>query len=285
MNKIYFLCMLGILTMLASCSQDEGLYSTNTVTVTATLPEEIQSRSVDTDKELTKINRCILVVYRAGTTDAPVFSVEGKRVDNSFTFDLLMDDLTSQYDFYCWADDGGVTYDITDLTHITFKGDTPASSGHRGEVKDESVADHTVNISLSHVAAKIRLETTSGVSGAPISATVTMHTSYNALTGKVNEETKEVTITAKGLTGLGASEITPQKILSFYALVDADAPNQTVHLVYGEREEYIPNVPIKADYCTTLRGSLAELGFTPYTVSAAIDQHWNDWTGTYPPKG
>lgn len=284
MNKIYFLCMLGILTMLASCSQDEGLYSTNTVTVTATLPEEIQSRSVDTDEELTNIERCILVVYRAGTTDAPVFSVEGTRKDNSFTFNLLMDDLTSLYDFYCWADDGGVTYDITDLTHITFKGDAPASSGHRGEAKDENVADHAVNISLSHVAAKIRLETTSGLSSsALISATVTMHTSYNALTGKVNKETKEVTITATGLTGLGASEVTPQKVLSFCALVDADAPNQTVHLVYGEREEYIPNVPIKADYCTTLRGSLAELGFMPYTVSVAIDQHWNDWTDTLQP--
>lgn len=285
MNKIYFSCMLGILAMLASCSQDEGLHSTNTVTVTATLPKEIQSRSAATDPELTGIKRCKLMVYRAGTTDAPVFSVEGTRVDNSFTFTLLMDNLTSPYDFYCWADDGGVTFDITDMTQITFNGDTPAASGHRGEAKGESVADHTVTIHLSHVTAKVRLETTVGLSGAPIGVTTTMHTSYNALTGKVGAETKQVTITEEGLTGLGASEVTPQKVLSFYALVDADEPNQTVHISYGEQTEDIPNVPIKADYYTTLRGNLAELGFMSYTVSASIDKDWDDQTTTYPPIG
>mgnify|MGYP000772999718 CR=1 FL=1 len=285
MNKIYFSCMLGILAMLASCSQDEGLYSTNTVTVTATLPKKIQSRSAATDTELAKIKRCKLMVYRAGTTDAPVFSVEGTRVDNSFTFTLLMDDLTSPYDFYCWADDGGVTYDITDMTQITFKGDSPAAPGHRGEAKGESVADHTMTIHLSHVTAKVRLETTAGLSGAPIGVTTTMHTSYNALTGKVGAETKQVTVTQAGLTGLGASEMTPQKVVSFYALVDADEPNQTVHISYGEQTEDIPNVPIKADYYTTLRGNLAELGFMPYTVSASIDKDWNDQTTTYPPIG
>lgn len=285
MNKIYFSCMLGILAMLASCSQDEGLQNpaagTNIVTVTATLPEEIQSRSASTSDELQAITTCKLLVYHAGTTDKPVLSEEGTRTGNSFTFILKLDDLTTPYDFYCWADDGA-SYDATNLAQITFTGETPARPAHRGEAKNESVADQTVTIPLSHVIAKVRLQTTSDLSGAPVKATVNTHTSYNAITGKVSTDVRQVTITKPDVTTTGATAETPQDVLSFYTLVDADAPNQTVRLAYGEQTEDIPNVPIKADYCTTLRGDLTTLGFLSYTVSASIDKDWNDQTMTYP---
>lgn len=285
MNKIYFSCMLGILAMLASCSQDEGLQNpaagTNIVTVTATLPEEIQSRSASTSDELQAITTCKLLVYHAGTTDKPVLSEKGTRTGNSFTFILKLDDLTAPYDFYCWADDG-TSYNVADLTQITFTGETPARPAHRGEAKNESVADQTVTIPLSHAVAKVRLQTTADLSGAPVKATANTHTSYNAITGKVSTDVRQVTITKPDVTTTGATAETPQDVLSFYTLVDADAPNQTVQLAYGEQTEDIPNVPIKADYCTTLRGDLTTLGFLSYTVSVSIDQHWNDQTMTYP---
>lgn len=275
--------LLGITAMLASCSQDEMLQSPtsgkNLVTVTATLPNGIQTRSDATQDEKSAIKRCVLAVYKTDGTF--VKKMEDTTPENGFTFQFDADDTESQYNYYCWADDGE-SYTIDDnLTNITVSSELPTIA-QRGEALEKALSDGDVTVPMSHAVAKISLKSTADFSNASVKVEANTHKAYDATTGKVKDGRTLVEKSVTDASVSGATSDTPQEVFVFYVLADADEANQTVTVGYNGAEEDVANVPIKADWCTTLQGNLTQVGLVSYTVRATIDSNWKDANAYYP---
>lgn len=281
--KSITLGLLGITTMLASCSQDEMLQSPtsgkNLVTVTATLPDGIQTRSNATSEEKNAIKRCVLAVYKTDGTF--VKKMEDTTPDDGFTFRFEAEDTESQYNYYCWADDGA-SYTIDDnLTNITVQGDLPAIA-QRGEALEKALSDGDVTVQMNHAVAKISLKSTADFSNASAKVKAYTYKAYNATTGKVKDNHTPIEKSVTDASVSSATSNTPQEVFVFYVLVDADEANQTVTVGYNGAEEEIANVPIKADWFTTLQGDITQIGLVSYTVKATIDSDWEDANAYYP---
>lgn len=281
--KSITLGLLGITTMLASCSQDEMLQSPtsgkNLVTVTATLPNGIQTRSDATQDEKSAIKRCVLAVYKTDGTF--VKKMEDTTPADGFTFQFDADDTESKYNYYCWADDGE-SYTIDEnLTNITVSSELPAIA-QRGEALEKALSDGDVTVPMSHAVAKISLKGTADFSNASVKVEAYTHKAYNATTGKVKDSRTAVEKSVTDASVTGATSDAPQEVFIFYVLVDADEANQTVTVGYNGAEEDVANVPIKADWCTTLQGNLTQVGLVSYTVKATIDSNWEDANAYYP---
>ncbi len=282
--KSITLGLLGITAMLASCSQDEVLQNPtagkNLVKVTAQLPDGIKTRSAATEGEQSAIKRCILAVYKTDGTF--VEKMEDTTPDDGFTFQFEVDNAESQYNYYCWADDGTSYTTDDNLTNIKVNTSLPAIA-QRGEALDKSLsADGDVTVTMTHAVAKISLKSTANFSGAEVKVKANTHKAYNAQTGKVTDGTTAVEKSQTDVSVSGATSSAPQEVFSFYVLVNADEANQTVTVSHNGAEEEVANVPIKADWCTTLKGDVAQVGLVDYTVTATIDKDWEDANAYYP---
>lgn len=280
MRKTISLWMLGIVAMLASCSQDETLQDATShksmTTITATISDGMKTRATPaSDDELAAIQRCKLVVYNAGvTTGEPVKSAEGTREGNNFTFSLDLDE--GNYDFYCWADDG-TSYNLDNgLESITVATtDNKPGIAHEGKVLSQKSGE-SVTIPLQHAVAKVVLQTTANITAdKSASVTVQTHTGYSVFDGKVAASTSSITET-KAIATTDATTDNPVDVLSFYVLVDKDEePQASVTVAYGDDDIEVANVPIKADCRTVLKGDLTALAFPETTVTATLDQIWD----------
>ena len=268
--------VLGITAMLASCSQDEILQSPtagkNLVTVTAALPEGIQTRSEATSNEKNAITRCKLAIYKVeGDAETHINTLEDTTPEDGFTFSFEVDDAESQYNYYCWADDG-TSYTIAndDLSSISVSSEFPAIA-QRGEALGKKLSDGNVTVPMNHAVAKISLK-----------VTALTHKAYNAVTGKVTDGRVAIEKSVVNASVAGATDTDPQEVFFFYALVDTDEANQTVSVEYNSAKEDIANVPVKADWCTTLKGDITQVGLVDYTVTATIDSDWENANAYYP---
>lgn len=280
MRKTISLWMLGIVAMLASCSQDETLQDATShksmTTITATVSDGMKTRATPaSDEELAAIQRCKLVVYNAGVaTGDPVKSAEGTRDGDNFTFNL--DLAEGNYDFYCWADDG-TSYNLENgLGNITVAEGKNPSIAHEGKVLAQKSGE-SVTIQLQHAVAKVVLQTTADITAdKSASVTVLTHTGYSVFDEKVAASTSSITET-KAVATTEATEANPVDVLSFYVLVDQDEePQASVTVAYGDDEIKVANVPIKADCRIVLKGDLTSLAFPETTVTARLDTDWNE---------
>lgn len=130
MRKLFLLAA-GLSMTLTACQKDEGLVSDGATsqTITVTIPQGVQTRATAADfGNGTQVDRCLLQIYRSGTTPAKYGEQQSATVQKgtdgklTATFNLRL--VASQtYDFVFWADcsaDGG-RYDTDDLTAITLK--------------------------------------------------------------------------------------------------------------------------------------------------------------------
>ena len=117
---------------LTACQKDEGLVSDGATsqTITVTIPQGMQTRATAADfGNGAKVDRCLLQIYRSGTTPAKYGEQQSATVQKgtdgklTATFNLRL--VASQtYDFVFWADcSTGDHYNTDDLTNITVKGD------------------------------------------------------------------------------------------------------------------------------------------------------------------
>ena len=130
MKKILLLA--GMLAAFTACQKDEGLVSDGATsqTITVTIPQGMQTRATAADfGNGAKVDRCLLQIYRSGTTPAKYGEQQSATVQKgtdgklTATFNLRL--VASQtYDFVFWADcSTGDHYNTDDLTNITVKGD------------------------------------------------------------------------------------------------------------------------------------------------------------------
>lgn len=135
---------------------------------------------------------------------------------------------------------------------------------------------------MNHAVAKISLKSTADFTDASVKVTALTHKAYNAVTGKVTDGRVAIEKSAVNASVAGATDTDPQEVFFFYALVDTDEANQTVSVEYNSAKEDIANVPVKADWCTTLKGDITQVGLVDYTVTATIDSDWENANAYYP---
>lgn len=244
--------MLGIAAMLASCSQNEELFTdkgNNTVqqmTFTLATDEKPQTRAA------TDGLRYVVAVYdETGKTEV---KQETTFENNCFT--ILLHPGT--YKCLFWADHGSKNYDATDLTSVkdlkSTKADANAEAFYASQSVTVSNGNH-VNVTLNRAVAKVILRETDELETGSVTVTYSRPTSFNVADGKTTgteSDTKTLSI-KKEIQGTTDS---PVEIGSFYVLASADEANLDNFITQHNEEEKktISNVPVQANYQTYITG-------------------------------
>lgn len=243
--------MLGIAAMLASCSQNEELFTdkgNNTVQqVTFTLATDEKPQTRATVDGL----RYVVAVYdEAGTTEV---KQETTFENNSFT--ILLPPGT--YKCLFWADYGSTNYDATDLTSVKELKSTEADANAEAFYANQSVKvsnGNQVNVTLNRAVAKVILRETDVLEPGSMTVTYSHPLSFNVADGTTTgteSDTKTLSI-ANEIQGTTDS---PVEIGSFYVLASADEANLDNFITkYNEEEKTISNVPVQANYQTYITG-------------------------------
>ena len=243
--------MLGIAAMLASCSQNEELFSdkgNNTVqqvTFTLATDEKPQTRAT------TDGMRYVVAVYdEAGTTEV---KQETTFENNSFT--ILLPPGT--YKCLFWADYGSTNYDATDLTSVKELKSTEADANAEAFYANQSIKvsnGNQVNVTLNRAVAKVILRETDVLEPGSMTVTYSRPLSFNVADGTTTgteSDTKTLSI-ANEIQGTTDS---PVEIGSFYVLASSDEANLDNFITkYNEEEKTISNVPVQANYQTYITG-------------------------------
>ena len=251
MIKKVFL-MLGIAAMLASCSQNEELFTdkgNNTVqqmTFTLATDEKPQTRAT------TNGLRYVVAVYdETGTTEV---KQETTFENNSFTIMLP----PGTYKCLFWADYGSTNYDATDLKSVKDLKSTMANANAEAFYASQSVTvsnGNQVNVTLNRAVAKVILRETDVLEPGSMTVTYSRPTSFNVADGKTTE-TESDTKTLSIENEIHGTTDSPVEIGSFYVLASADEANLDNFITkYNEEEKRtISNVPVQANYQTYITG-------------------------------
>ena len=243
--------MLGIAAMLASCSQNEELFSdkgNNTVQqVTFTLATDEKPQTRATTDGL----RYVVAVYdEAGTTEV---KQETTFENNSFTILLT----PGTYKCLFWADYGSTNYDATDLTSVKELKSTEADANAEAFYANQSVKvsnGNQVNVTLNRAVAKVILRETDVLEPGSMTVTYSRPLSFNVADGTTTgteSDTKTLSIENE----IHGTTDSPVEIGSFYVLASADEANLDNFITkYNEEEKTISNVPVQANYQTYITG-------------------------------
>ena len=251
MIKKVFL-MLGIAAMLASCSQNEELFTdkgNNTVQqVTFTLATDEKPQTRATTDGL----RYVVAVYdEAGTTEV---KQETTFENNSFT--ILLPPGT--YKCLFWADYGSTNYDATDLTSVKELKSTEADANAEAFYANQSIKvsnGNQVNVTLNRAVAKVILRETDVLEPGSMTVTYSRPLSFNVADGTTTgteSDTKTLSIENE----IHGTTDSPVEIGSFYVLASADEANLDNFITqYNEEDKKtISNVPVQANYQTYITG-------------------------------
>ena len=271
MIKKVFL-VLGIAAMLASCSQNEELFTdkgNNTVQqVTFTLATDEKPQTRATTDGL----RYVVAVYdEAGTTEV---KQETTFANNSFTIMLP----PGTYKCLFWADYGSTNYDATDLTSVKDLKSTIANANAEAFYASQSVTvsnGNHVNVTLNRAVAKVFLRETDELETGSVTVTYSRPTSFNVADGTTTgteSDTKTLSIENE----IHGTTDSPVEIGSFYVLASSDEANLNNFITkYNEEEKKtISNVPVQANYQTYITG---KYGTTKINQQFLIDVNttWN----------
>ena len=244
--------MLGIAAMLASCSQNEELFTdkgNNTVQqVTFTLATDEKPQTRATVDGL----RYVVAVYdEAGTTEV---KQETTFENNSFTIMLP----PGTYKCLFWADYGSTNYDATDLTSVKELKSTEADANAEAFYANQSIKvsnGNQVNVTLNRAVAKVILRETDVLETGSMTVTYSRPLSFNVADGTTTgteSDTKTLSIESE----IHGTTDSPVEIGSFYVLASADEANLDNFITqYNEEDKKtISNVPVQANYQTYITG-------------------------------
>ena len=244
--------MLGIAAMLASCSQNEELFTdkgNNTVQqVTFTLATDEKPQTRATTDGL----RYVVAVYdETGTTE-----VKQETIFENNCFTILLPPGT--YKCLFWADHGSTNYDATDLTSVKDLKSTEADANAEAFYASQSVEvsnGNQVNVTLDRAVAKVILRETDVLEPGSMTVTYSRPTSFNVADGKTTgteSDTKTLSIENE----IHGTTDSPVEIGSFYVLASAVEANLDNFIIqYNEEEnKTISNVPVQANYQTYITG-------------------------------
>lgn len=244
--------MLGIAAMLASCSQNEELFTDNgnntTQQVTFTLATDGQPKTRATVEGL----RYVVAVYdETGTTE-----VEPETTFDSNSFSIMLPPGT--YTCLFWADYGSTNYDAADLKSVKDLKSTEADANAEAFYASQSVTvsdGKVVNVTLNRAVAKVILRETDVLEAGSMTVTYSRPLNFNVSDGTATGEESD-TKTLAIENEIQGSTTSPTEIGSFYVLASADEANLDKFIAkYNEEaEKTISNVPVQANYQTYITG-------------------------------
>lgn len=282
MKKFTFL-MPAIVALLASCSHEDTLQTTDEVlrpvTITASLPE-VAAPAPATTRAITATDdddatRCLMQLVEGGVAQ----EVQTGTISNgscSFTVTL---NPTKEYKLMFWADNEKYTADVVHgLEKMTANAPSanasPFGIAYAGTAKwGGSELDASINVDLKHVVSKLTLRTTEAVTGGKnyslkIPATCTAYDvlSDELLEPSANGTTCNYTVPAGGVAKGG-------DLFSIYLL--AGSETQTLTLTNDGAQSEIPNVPLAPNKHTILKGDVQNTGHVNVTFTATVVEEWN----------
>lgn len=292
--------MSAAFVLLASCSQDDGLVSTDgaadglvPVTLSVTADNSVITRANDNSDDHAPTRCFVQVCDGQGNPFTSGDFASAKKMDGkgngTFSLDGVYLHPTTDYVFLFWADNApeGAADVPTDLTKVTYVKDRIAFA-KRSEVWRYDRTNAAISETLNHVVAKVTLKTTSSLAvNSTVTVTVpTTYTTYNvsnmgtqqsSLGGESKNTQFALQVPSPGITG--SAEGT--KVFSFYALVAESTP--TLNISYSDPSSFIttndgdvPSVPLGPNKHTTLVGDVLYIGLQTVTFKASVDEDWTD---------
>lgn len=307
MKRIYQFMLLGLILLLAACTEKESELTLVTgQTITVALPQNAPAYTPANGTKATpgdgsQINRCIMAVYHGSTLYGKYYTtVTGNTA--TFTGFRLVSGQT--YQFVFWADHvtsndeaaiaTDLHYNTTDLTAITLIND-PDNSPYTGNndefdaftatISKEVHADgkFSFGVDLTRPFGQLNvfssdIATIPEATGLkPTKANITLqkvYTTYNALSGQPTGEKQDLTYTADIPTDAATTPLTIDYILApteSKGLVD-----YAVSFLNGETDitsRTVTNLPIQRNYRTNVKGNLVtKEGEIAITVSKDFSQ-------------
>ena len=282
--------MLGMVAMLASCSQDElgGARTDGALTITATVDNGIGTRASTYDSDDVDIDECLLEVYDAeGSLVGSQLTGTPGGTEGTFTFTVSGLDPDAQYDFVFWADSkAAATYGGSlKERKLTDAADLTKALAFQGRIDNSRPADATA-VTLTHAVAKVTLKTTGAMTtGDNVTLAMTgIADTWNVQTGTATGTAAKTY--AYTLTADIAQPQTDAEVTTFYVPAPALGSTSDITLSYAnasgskQGSTSVTNVPLQANYRTVLKGDVAALfGGATATITASLDGDWNDQSG------
>ncbi|MDO4181321.1 MAG: leucine-rich repeat domain-containing protein [Bacteroidales bacterium] len=283
MKRYLSFCMLGIATMLASCSQNEELLqgvdnnNSNTVTFSVALDEGMKTRAFAEDPAVSTMDlRAILLEEPANEQGEPTSKeITAITPNGDGTFAVTVSGMmtNSKYKLVLWADNGSdytVENNVATLANASKPGIAFYGTSGEYQTPDELSAKASNTLELTHAVAKVTLNTTTALTDGKIATlSVPTRTSFNLISGEA---------TGDG-TAIDTSEgVTSGNLCSVYVLCndDDDLPTATIALSNGQEKE-IASLPMKRNNHIKLQGDVdgirtaGSLDFKVY-----LDEKWNE---------
>ena len=267
-----------MLAAFTACQKDEGLVSggATSQTITVTIPQGMQTRATAADfGNGAKVDRCLLQIYRSGTTPAKYGEQQSATVQKgtdgklTATFNLRL--VAQQtYDFVFWADcSTGDHYNTDDLTNITVKGNY-AGNNDEFDAFTGALLDYQVkgafseNITLRRPFGQLNVKTLdmTAIPATDLKPTkvkvafTAVPTSFDARKGEVGAATDAVEYTADVLSADG--DLTVDYIWA--PVEEATLADFSMTFLNGTIEistnSDFKNIPIRRNYRTMVSGNL-----------------------------
>ena len=284
MNRKLSTLMLAAAALLASCSQDDALQSTeNTneglkpMTITASLPTDgMQTRAEGDDSGDAPATRCYMQILNDDGTELDDGNSKPILMDpngKSFTTTVYLNG-NKIYNFLFWADteatDAAAPEDLRAVEYTN--GQTIAWAENALDVMWNAGG---VDVTLSHVVSRVTVMTKSGFT---VSETCPLTVTVPAVFSTYNVETEEVIGQAEGYTFNAdpANYVANTEVAHFYVLGDGNTQKLGLHYE-GPLENppiEINNVPVSANTHITLTGDICNVGLVSGVITTTVSKDW-----------
>lgn len=259
MLKMKFFLMLGIVAMLASCSQNEEVLQTGNdgakVRVTFNLKTENLPQTRAGVVGLTRY--CIEVYAGTDTQVDPIFS-DYNNADGQF--EIFIDKEVTNATILFWADYGEKYYDVTGgLKQITMNADAANAPDEKSEAFFSKMANYAfpadasqpIDVVLKRAVAQVVLTETNGLeANKTLAATFDHYPQFSVV-----EEMPTGTKTSRTVSLAIASAITQGEIGHFCIFAPKGEKHlETFTFTYEGQTRQLANVPLQANYKTNITG-------------------------------
>lgn len=268
MKKSISFWMLGIAAMLASCSQSDNPLADGNETVKVAF-------SMTTDGVKTRAGEgegtpklYVVEIYEAAENAAGTATKQEKITNSTGEFSLQLKKNTV-YSFLFWACTNGDAYNTESLKAVTYAKPTAAAcEAWCGELLNQAITEGTdpLKATLTHAVAKVVYHNSDALTTESNTLTVTYPSIQTFDVSTRTVTTTETTMTrAYVFTGDGANTDIATDYL--FAPFNESAIQTLSVKLNDEEARDVPNVPLQANYVTTLKGAYSNSYISTITIS------------------
>lgn len=278
---IYIIYAMIAVVAFTACGDDRQPAVSNdnlrpmTISVVTDRPPKTRAESSETSS----VSRYAISVWEdeACTEPATVFADENNHATSATgSFSMILDRTKSYYCLF-WADnETGYTLD-TALKNIVLSDGSETAEAFCGKTTIPEGTSSTYTVTLKRAVAKITLKETNEMpAGNTMTVTFDRHTVFNVLngtSGTPNPHTVTWTTTAKSGTEASPVRLNDEDIFAL-APISTASVNNIIFQCNDEGEVMVSNVPLQANYNTSIKGHYTTVSDQTFTVN------YNDgWDG------